>query len=253
MNFINPFPLTEHEVFRYTFLQGVDLDVRYIQKDSLEVYWERFKRVTEDEFNIEIPSKPLPGNSAVTSKEIETRFVFNYDASSAFILIGHKGYNSFEHTMLKRVDTLLKFLSGVAEVDTVKTILFRKRNIFPFNYEGELNVNDIFKYVFSSKYVGEKDIIDSRKNGAVKFAMEKKLSLSETSDADLLFTVGYSVKDDSKIDLLLDLSTDYRPAGGIPVLDFRENLSKLNGIIYDAFMSLVTDNVIKVMREGLKK
>ena len=52
MNFINPFPLTEHEVFRYTFLQGVDLDVRYIQKDSLEVYWERFKRFTEDEFNI---------------------------------------------------------------------------------------------------------------------------------------------------------------------------------------------------------
>lgn len=248
MKFKNPFPSTVHEVFKYTFLQGVELDVNAMGKSDLNEYWERFTHFAKDEFGLVIPKKPLPDNSAITSKDIDTRFIFNYNTSSAFIRLGHKGYTSFETTMLKRVDTLLKYFRDVAEVYSVRKIMFRKRNVFPFYYKGTLRVNEILEYVFSSKEISK---IDETEEKLVKSTKEKKIPLAK--DANLLFTVGYSVKDEGNIDLFLDLLTEYMPAEGIMLSDFVGNLTELNGIMYDAYMSLVTDNVIKAMEEGLKK
>lgn len=251
MTFTSPFPKAGHNVFEYTFLQGVSLELAFRQVRRVEDYWPLFKAFAKDEFNLDIPDKPKQGNAEIASAPIETKFVFNYESGVARLVVGHKGYDSFGVTMTKRIGQLVSFLRDVAGVEDVDKIVLKKSNVFPIGHkDGNFNVKDVFNFVFKSDSVGEIDNAPSGQGEVVKVSKESKVDIG--AGASLLFTVGYVIKSRTQVDLFLELSSEDAPAGGVALDCIFGRISEINDVLDDAFLYMVTNNVTDVMRGGVK-
>ena len=153
--------------------------------------------------------------------------------------------------MTKRIGQLVSFLRDVAGVEEVDKIVLKKSNVFPIGHkDGNFNVKDVFNFVFKSDSVGEIDNAPSGQGEVVKVSKESKVDIG--AGASLLFTVGYVIKSRTQVDLFLELSSEDAPAGGVPLGNIPERISEINGILYDAFLYMVTNNVTDVMKGGVK-
>jgi len=50
MNFTNPYPHTEHEVYSQTFLQTVSANIRFSSSDTQAEYWQKFREFSKKLF-----------------------------------------------------------------------------------------------------------------------------------------------------------------------------------------------------------
>lgn len=50
MNFTNPYPHTEHEVYSQTFLQTVSANIRFSSSDTQAEYWQKFREFSKKYF-----------------------------------------------------------------------------------------------------------------------------------------------------------------------------------------------------------
>ena len=58
MNFTNPYPHTEHEVYSQTFLQTVSANIRFSSSDTQAEYWQKFREFSKKIFHIPVTDIP---------------------------------------------------------------------------------------------------------------------------------------------------------------------------------------------------
>lgn len=243
MEFNNPFECAEYEVFKNTFLQCVDLNVNFIQSEKLDGYWEHFIDFAKNVFKLEIPKEPKPGISVIESKKIETKYIFNYDKASVSVVLGHKGYNSFQNVMQRHLENIITYFKSI-EVDKIQSFTYKKDNIFPFHLQDESSLKNILSFVFRSDY---DDMIKGNESEKV-FKLEKEKKIRLNDECDMLLTMGYDIKNKNDINILFSLSTEYKPIKAFSLSELTDNISKLNKIMFDAFVNMISVNIINIMK-----
>lgn len=248
MNFSNPYPHTIHEVYPHTFLQMIAADVRFTSPHTSDEYWQKFRKFSEEIFKISVTEHPIaPDQYAEFSSEAaETVYSFKNDA--ALVAIGSKGYKSFGETMPEHFRTIQGFLQNVVPSSKVHTLTLGKKNRFPFHITLEhFEVKEALNYVFKAEHVEDMDH-KIEKGELVKVTKEAKVDLS--NHANLLLTIGFQVIDHENVHLLLDLQASYAPPEGIDANQLYDLAVELNGIMYDAFKYVVTENIIDILRKS---
>jgi len=247
MNFSNPYPHTNHEVYQHTFLQTIAAEVRFTSVYTPDEYWQKFKKFGKEVFNLSITETPLDKDqyAELSSEKTETTYSFKNDAAS--VVLGPKGYKSFGDSMPVHFLAIKTFLKDVVPSAKIYTLSIEKKNRFPFHITlKNFDIKEALNYVFKTEHV--KDMEYQIENGQlVKVTKEAKVDLG--NHANILLTIGFQVIDDASVNVLFDLKSSYSPPEGINMKILYNLAAELNDIMYDAFKYVVSENIINVLKK----
>lgn len=247
MNFTNPYPHTEHEVYSQTFLQTVSANIRFSSSDTQAEYWQKFREFSKQIFHIPVTDIPSGEDQYAELSSSTTETTYSFKGDTATVAIGPKGYRSFGETMPVHFCTIQTFLQDVVPSFRIQELSLTKRNRFPFHISlDRFDLKDALNYVFKPEHTEDLEKYRLEKGKQIKVTKEAQVDLDH--QARMQLTIGFQVMNDSNVHLLFDLHASYVPSEGMEADKLYSLASELNDIMFDAFRYVVTENIIHVLR-----
>ena len=229
MNFTNPYPHTEHEVYSQTFLQTVSANIRFSSSDTQAEYWQKFREFSKKIFHIPVTDIPSGEDQYAELSSSTTETTYSFKGDTATVAIGPKGYRS------------------VVPSFRIQELSLTKRNRFPFHISlDRFDLKDALNYVFKPEHTEDLEKYRLEKGKQIKVTKEAQVDLDH--QARMQLTIGFQVMNDSNVHLLFDLHASYVPSEGMEAEKLYSLASELNDIMFDAFRYVVTENIIHVLR-----
>jgi hypothetical protein len=245
----NPYPTTEHRVFKRTFLQQTEVSVKFTPAIRDEDFHDRMLPFLKSVFNLDLSNKAdADANHAeVTSDQEQKKFVFDLD--QAKFIIGAKSYKTFAETAIPMIGMLIRFINDVAKIDTLDQINIVKINMWPMKTENAFkSFTNMIKYTFKEKCV--EDMLSYKFDEdpqPVRLSKTSNNTIAENANLDVVLSAEVVSKENVNLGLALNAS-----AKNISINDVLSDTVVLNDAIYHGFTETISDNIINLMcRENL--
>jgi hypothetical protein len=243
----NPYPTTEHRVFKRTFLQQTEVSIRFAPAISDVDFHDRLLPFLKSVFNLNLSDKTDANHAEVSSDQEQKKFIF--DTDQAKFIIGPESYTTFAETAIPLIGILLRFINDVAKVETLEQINIVKINIWPIKSENVFsNFTDMIKYTFKEGCVA--DMLSYKFDEdpkPVKLSKTFNNEFAENANVDAVLTAEIDSKEKVNFGLALNAS-----AKNIGINDLLSDMIVLNEVIYQEFVEAISDNILNLMcRENL--
>ncbi|WP_289763522.1 hypothetical protein [uncultured Duncaniella sp.] len=240
----NPYPSKEHRIFKRTFLQQTEVNVKFSPAIASALFRERIVDYAQKHFGVDISAESEPDADSAKIEAVGEQKKYYFGLEFARIIVGPESYDTFADTILPLLPRLQAFLIEVAQIDGMIELNITKRNAWPFKVENAFNdFSDAIGFVFDKKYVEDMCSYKFTEN-------PQPVQLSKMSTEDF----GGQIKLDRKIIaeannngriyLELALSTTSQ---SVKVADISADAVVLNDIIYNNFIEYVSDDIIDLM------
>ena len=245
----NPYPTTEHRVFKRTFLQQTEVSIKFTPGIPDVDFHDRMIPFLKSVFNLDLSDKAdkEANHAEVSSDNEQKKFIFDLD--QAKFIIGPESYSTFAKTAVPRIGTLLRFITDVAKVETLQRISIVKINIWPIKSDDAFsNFTDMIKYTFKERCVA--DMLSYKFDEdpkPVRLSKTSNNAIAENANIDAVLSAEVVTKEKVNLGLALNASVN-----NIGINDLLSDLIALNDVIYQWFIETISNNIINIMaRESL--
>lgn len=245
MSIQNPYQGVEHKVFKRTFLQQTEVNVKFAPALEASVFRNRILPFAKQYFGCELSlgSDSEVNHARLDANGEEKRYTFDLDA--ARIIVGPKSYESFATTILPLIPRLQAYLSNVAQVDSLMELNIVKRNVWP------VKANDAYKsfteamgYIFNNELISDMKSYKFPEKDPRPVQLSKMWTDNISNCTKLNTTVIAEVHNETELFYELSICAE---VSSIPVFDISADAVVLNDIIYSKFIGVVTADIIDLM------
>lgn len=237
-----------YKVFKVNFLQTVSLDICFNNKGLIsDNYEERLKDYLLGVFNLDLKSQPK--NVNVSSFKLDAPSLQTYIAfedESIHLLIGHKGYKSFDESLLPYINKLVLFLTNVAEQSDIEKIIYKKLNVWPVRLHDENgDRNSVLQTIIRPEHSKDMNVDISKGQKIFKEALSK---IDDNGSLHLSLAYDRTNMKDELDRIELEISSTLK---SIQVPELSERLKVVDQYMFDVYLNIVSEEIIKLMEEGI--
>lgn len=242
----NPYPSKEHRVFRRTFLQQTEVNVKFTPALDSVAFRDRITVYAKKYFGFDIRDKSNSDADTAKIEAVGEQKQYSFGLDFARIIVGPESYDTFAETILPLLPRLQAFLIEVAQITTEIELNITKRNAWPFKVENAFaDFTDAIEFVFDKKYV--EDMCSYKFTENPQPVQLSKMSVEEFNDNIRLDRKIISeASNNGRIYLELALSAT---SPNVSVADISADTVILNDIIYNNFIEYVSDDIIDLMND----
>lgn len=253
MDFQSAFAHSEHKTFKNTFLDSSHIRMSYRDGAwSDATFLERLTPYAKAAFQVDVTEFNKEKNLRFFAQGIDTEYLFCAD--HAEVRVGRKMYTSFAETMQPHLTHLQRFVRDVLKEASVRDISITKRNSWRIDMQdAQSDLSAPIKYILREEYADELKR-EGEGKGKGEGVVQKQLMLQsplQPAGGDLFIKLGFDYTQAPQLQLTLRLQARYNPKEGVAVDEMPAIAEGLNKVIFDAYMGIVTPQVIEIMdKEG---
>lgn len=237
-----PFNLRQDKIkFKYTFLNEVALKIG-LPESMDKISFEKMKRFFRRLFNLDIEDIHNESilNTRLKVKNQDNGIIFEFSKSTIKVSIEQNNFNTFSESMLPLLKKLLEAYKEWFPV--CKDLELKYVDIWPLTNERNLE---------ESKIKELEDAIFSPDIRTLSLEKEKNFKRYQHKDNgfNLSMQYGYYISEDETQNsgIALESRCEYSKEN-IPINKVVDIASKLNNILYNAFIWAVTPQILKAMQ-----
>ena len=246
MAITNPSPNSGHKVFKRTFLQQTEVNVRFAPVLSPSDFRERIIPFAKQHFGQEININPESDANHAKMEAAGEEKQYTFDIRTAHIVIGPRSYETFAQTVLPLLPRIQAFLRDVAQVDSCLELAIVKRNAWPVKANNAFeSFTEALGFVFKDEYVS--DLVRSYKYAPenprpIQTTKFWATDICEGAKLDTKIVAEVTDKDNLFFELALEAAVS-----NVAIEDMLADALVLNDIIYTKFIDVISEDVIDIM------
>lgn len=246
-----PFGTAEYRQFETTFLASVIVGMNFPPVQDAVSRKEQWGKFTRELFSVQ----PMEGifEKPITINRSDNKLGYVFDKGRVQVLIGGDSYQNYSDSVIPHAFKLKQFVTDVAGEKVPTQLGIRKIDVFQIESDNTKPVDEdlIRRHFFSKNYC-------ELKEGRVETNVEERtfqgmIKHQWKEDANLLTLRSAFVKvpnTGNLYRLILDIDEQHAPATGVNLDKLDEILKDMNTDLYNAFIWCVSDEVIKIMKQG---
>ena len=246
-----PFEKATYRQFETTFLASVIVGMTFPPVQDAASHKEQWGKYTWSLFSV----KPLEGifEKPIVINRSDKKLGFVFEKGRVQVHISGDGYQNYADSVIPHAYKLKQFVTEVAGAEAPTQLGIRKINVFQIETDNSQLVDkeSIRRHFFSPVYCDLKEreaILDEEDR---KIDGMKKHQWTEGSNQLTLRSAFVKVPgSNNKYRLILDIDEQHSPSEGVNLDKLDETLKEMNTDLFNAFMWCVSDNVIRIMKNG---
>lgn len=245
MTLINPYPNAEHKVFKRTFLQQTEVNVKFAPALAPFDFRERIVPYAKQHFgyDLSVAADSDADHAKMDALGEEKRYTF--DLNAARIVVGPRSYETFSTTILPLLPRLQSFLMEVAGVKSLIELSIVKHNVWPIKADNAYkSFTEAIGYLFKDESVSDMKSYIFPENNPRPVQLSKMWTDDINDDARLDTKIIAEVHNETNLFFELVLCASIK---NIQVSELSADSIVLNDIIYSKFVNIISENVIDLM------